>query len=68
VDAAVASARRALPHWSATTDAQRAGYLMAIADLIEKNHQELSELVTREQGKTQSGVGANAEVGGAAAW
>lgn len=68
VDLAVASARRALPQWSATPDAQRAAHLMAIADLIEKNHKELSELVTAEQGKTQSGVGANAEVGGAAAW
>jgi acyl-CoA reductase-like NAD-dependent aldehyde dehydrogenase len=68
VDAAVASARRALPQWSATSDAQRAGYLMAIADLIEKNHKELAKLVTLEQGKTQSGLGANAEVGGAAGW
>ena len=41
---------------------------MQIADLIEKHHQELSVLVTREQGKSQSGPGANLEVGGAAAW
>jgi acyl-CoA reductase-like NAD-dependent aldehyde dehydrogenase len=68
VDLAVASARRALPQWAATPDAQRAAHLMAIADLIEKNHKELSELVTAEQGKTQSGLGANAEVGGAVAW
>jgi acyl-CoA reductase-like NAD-dependent aldehyde dehydrogenase len=68
VDAAVASARRALPQWSAVPDAERAAKLMEIAALIEKNHAELSELVTREQGKTQSGPGANFEVGGAAAW
>jgi acyl-CoA reductase-like NAD-dependent aldehyde dehydrogenase len=68
VDAAVESARRALPKWSATPDAERVTKLMAIADLIEKHHQELSELVTREQGKTQSGPGANFEVGGAVAW
>lgn len=68
VDAAIASARRALPGWSATPDAERAAKLMAIADLVEKHHQELATLVTREQGKTQSALGANAEVGGAVAW
>jgi len=68
VDAAVASARRALPKWSAVPDAERVAKLMAVADLIEKHHQELSELVTREQGKTQSGPGANFEIGGAVAW
>lgn len=68
IDAAVAAARRAFPAWAATPDAQRVAQLNAIADLIEKHHQELSELITREQGKTQSGPGANLEVGGAAAW
>jgi acyl-CoA reductase-like NAD-dependent aldehyde dehydrogenase len=68
VDAAVESARGALAAWSALPDAERVAKLMAVADLIEKNHAALSELVTREQGKTQSGPGANLEVGGAAAW
>ena len=68
VDAAVESARGALSAWSALPDAERVAKLMAVADLIEKNHAALSELVTREQGKTQSGPGANLEVGGAAAW
>lgn len=68
VDAAVACARRALPLWSAVPDAERAAKLMAIAALIEQHHAELSELVTREQGKPQSGPGANYEVGGAVAW
>jgi acyl-CoA reductase-like NAD-dependent aldehyde dehydrogenase len=68
VNAAVASARRALPKWSAVADSERVAKLMAVADLIEKHHQELSELVTREQGKTQSGPGANFEIGGAVAW
>ena len=62
------SAREALPKWAAVPDAERVAKLAAIGDLIEKHHQELSELVTREQGKTQSGPGANLEVGGAAAW
>ncbi|HUI58602.1 MAG TPA: aldehyde dehydrogenase family protein [Steroidobacteraceae bacterium] len=68
VDKAVASARAALAGWSAVPDAERVAKMMAIADLIEKHHQELSQLITREQGKTQSGPGANLEVGGAAAW
>jgi acyl-CoA reductase-like NAD-dependent aldehyde dehydrogenase len=68
VDEAVSSARRAFPSWAALPDSERAAKLLAIADSIEKHHQELSELVTREQGKTQSGPGANLEVGGAAAW
>ncbi len=67
-DAAVASARRALPRWSAVPDAERAAKLMEVAALIERHHAELSELVTREQGKTQSGPGANYEIGGCVAW
>ncbi len=68
VDAAVAAARRALPGWSAVPDAERVAKLNAIADLIQQHHPELAELVTREQGKTQSGPGANLEAGGAEAW
>ncbi len=68
VDQAVASARAAFKPWAALPDAERVAKLLAIADLIEKHHAELSQLITREQGKTQSGPGANLEVGGAAAW
>src|ERR1700755_75011 len=68
VDEAVASARRALSSWAALPDSERVAKLLAVADLVEKHHQELSELITREQGKTQSGPGANLEVGGAVAW
>ncbi len=68
VDAAVAAARSAFAAWSALADAERVAKITAIADLIERHHQELSELVTREQGKTQSGLGANFELGGAVAW
>jgi len=68
VDKAVASAREAFPSWAAVPDAERVAKLLAVADLIEKHHSELSQLITREQGKTQSGPGANLEVGGAVAW
>ena len=65
---AVQCARAALPAWSAAPDAERVAKLMEIASLIERHHGELSTLITREQGKPQSGPGANLEVGGAAAW
>jgi acyl-CoA reductase-like NAD-dependent aldehyde dehydrogenase len=68
VDAAVESARGALRTWSTLPDSERVAKLMAVADLIDQNHAALSELVTREQGKPQSGPGANLEVHGAAAW
>ena len=68
IDTAVAAARRAFPKWSAVPDSERVAKLNAVADLVEEHHKELAELVTREQGKTQSGPGANLELGGAAAW
>jgi acyl-CoA reductase-like NAD-dependent aldehyde dehydrogenase len=68
LDQAVGAARQALPGWAALPDETRAAKLLEIADLIEKHHAELSALVTREQGKTQSGLGANMEVGGAVVW
>ncbi len=68
LDEAVAAARRALPGWSAVPDAERVAALNRIADLLHQHSAELSELVTREQGKTQSGPGANLETGGVVAW
>jgi acyl-CoA reductase-like NAD-dependent aldehyde dehydrogenase len=68
VDEAVAAARSAFPAWAALLDAERVAKLQAVADLIEKHHAELAELITREQGKTQSGPGANLEAGGTVAW
>ena len=68
VDEAISSARKAFKFWAALPDSERVSKLMVIADLMEKHHPELSELITREQGKTQSGPGANLEVGGAVTW
>lgn len=68
VDMAVKAARAALPEWSALPDGERVAKLGQIADLIETHHVELATLVTREQGKPQSGPGANLELDGAAAW
>lgn len=65
---AVAAARSALPEWSALEDSRRSAKLHEIAGLIEGHAQELSTLITSEQGKPQSGPGANLEVGGCATW
>lgn len=66
VDAAVASARAALPRWSATLPAERAAILWRIADLIEAHIDDLAELETLDQGKPLY-VGRWAEIPGAAA-
>ena len=68
LDQAVRAARRALPAWSALPDAARAAKLLEIAGVLEAHAAELAALVTREQGKTQSGPGANLEAGGCVAW
>lgn len=68
LDQAVAAARKALPAWSGFSDEKRAEYLLKMAGVIEANMGELSRLITLEQGKTQSGPGANFEVGGCMAW
>lgn len=68
LDQAVAAAREALPQWSGLPDQKRVEILNQIAEIIETNQAELSKLITLEQGKTQSGPGANFEVGGCIAW
>lgn len=68
LDAAVAAARAAFPAWAATADADRAAALNKIADLIEANAADLSRIITEEQGKPQTGPGANFEVEGAVGW
>ncbi len=68
LDRAVAAAEEAFPAWSSRPDSDRVDALNKIADLLEANAGELAALVTAEQGKTQSGPGANFEAGGAVAW
>lgn len=68
LDQAVAAARRALPGWASRPDADRVAALNDIANLLERHAGELAELVTREQGKPQSGPGAKLEAGGCVAW
>lgn len=48
---AVAAAKAAFPAWAATPIAERKKALGAIADIIEKNANELARILTQEQGK-----------------
>lgn len=68
LDQAVGAARAAFKSWSATPDAERAAKLQQAADIIAANRSELSQLITQEQGKTQSGPGANLELDGCIGW
>lgn len=66
LDKAVAAAKAAFPAWSKTSMAERKAALLAIADAIEKNANELARLLTQEQGKPIAD--AIGEVYGAAAF
>lgn len=66
LDAAVASARRAFPAWSATPLAERQRAVARIGDVIEENAEAFMRLLTREQGKARKG--AEWEIGGSVIW
>jgi betaine-aldehyde dehydrogenase len=51
VDRAVGAARRAFEGWSRTTPAQRAEALLAIADVVEQNAEEIARLEALNAGK-----------------
>lgn len=66
LDAAVAAARAAFAGWAATPVDDRAERLLAIADAIEAEQNDLAALLSREQGKPlKSALG---EIGGALYW
>ncbi|MCA1840016.1 MAG: aldehyde dehydrogenase family protein [Actinomycetota bacterium] len=52
VDEAVGAAVEAYPAWRATPVPERADYLLRAGLILEKRKEELSELMTREMGKT----------------
>jgi acyl-CoA reductase-like NAD-dependent aldehyde dehydrogenase len=68
VKAAVDKAAAAQPAWAALTDAERVGYLLRLADNMEAHAEELAYAVSREQGKTMSGIGARYEIEGCVGW
>ncbi len=51
VDAAVAAAMRAAPGWAATTSEERARLLNRLADLVERDLDDLAQLESRDSGK-----------------
>lgn len=66
LDAAVAAARTAFPAWRAKSLDERRAVLLAMADAVEADLPTLTELLTREQGKSLAN--AQFEVGGTAMW
>lgn len=56
VDAAVSAAKSAFKKWSLTTPAERAGYLLKIADAIDANAKEFAALEALNTGKPISKV------------
>lgn len=51
VMAAVDAARKAFPAWAAVAPAQRARYLLRFLEILNRDKQDLAEIVTREHGK-----------------
>lgn len=66
LDVAVAAARAASKKWRNTPREERNRCVLAFADIIEANADELAKLLTTEQGKPISQ--ASFEVGGCIAW
>lgn len=54
VDTAVKHARDAFRTWSQTTFSERANMLLAFADAIEANREDMEKLLVQEQGKPLS--------------
>jgi len=71
LDQAVEAAQRAFVQWCAVPDAERARKMHEIADALERNMDELMQLLTMEMGKPlvgYQGIGSGMEVGGSVAW
>lgn len=56
VDAAVAAAKDAFAAWSETAPIKRARVLFRFKELLDRHHDELAELITREHGKRNNFV------------
>lgn len=68
LEAAVAAANKAFKTWSKTSDQTRVHALNAMADFVEANADELSQLLTQEQGKPLNGLGSRFEIEGCIGW
>ena len=52
VDAAIANAKAAQPAWAAVNPQRRARVMMKFLELVQREYDELAELLAREHGKT----------------
>lgn len=68
LDDAIARARSAQPTWDALGHGERSALLLAAADSIDANAEELARLLSREQGKPLNGPNARFELGACSAW
>jgi acyl-CoA reductase-like NAD-dependent aldehyde dehydrogenase len=68
LDRAVAAAASAQPAWAALGHEGRSAALFRAADAVERSAEELSRLLSREQGKPLNGLNARFEVGACVAW
>ena len=66
LDQAVAAAKRAFPAWSARPLAERQALVTRIGEVLQSHAEDLSRLLTLEQGKAKPG--ADWEIGGSIAW
>jgi len=65
---AVAAATKAFGSWRHSSEDDRIAACQAIAKVMTDNAEELSLLLTREQGKPLGGLGSRFELGGCAGW
>jgi len=68
LDQAVTAAQKAFQSWRHSSGEDRAGACQAIAKVVTDNAEELSVLLTKEQGKPLNGLGSKFELGGCAGW
>src|SRR5207249_3777136 len=68
LDLAVLAATNAFESWKNVPGPERAEACRRIAAAIEHNSEELSKLLTLEQGRPRGGLGSRLEIGGAVAW
>jgi len=68
LDKAVAAAKTAYQTWSQKPDADLKSACEAVTAKIAEHSEELSILLTQEQGKPLNGLGSRWELGGAGAW
>ncbi|WP_262107506.1 aldehyde dehydrogenase family protein [Arthrobacter sp. Marseille-P9274] len=68
LDRAVEAAAAAQPGWAALGHDARSAALAQAADAVDRSAEELSRLLSREQGKPLNGLNARFEVGACSAW